>query len=142
MAISQNTINIVKSTVPLLHEKGEAITTRMYEILFEKYPATEPMFKNADNQPAKVAAAVTAYAENIDQLENLSGAIENMAQKHVGAAVKPEHYSMVADALMTAMTETLGAEVVTAEVAGAWTEAYNFLAQTLQDREAELYAGG
>ena len=154
MALPQSTINIVKNTVPLLREKGEAIMTRMYEILFEKYPETEPVFKNAVNQPAELAAAITTYAEDIDQLmfgdgrpvrdpyrlRYLVWVIENMAQKHVDAGVKPEHHPMVADALMTAMTEVLGAEVATAKVVDAWTEAYNFLAQTLQGREADIYA--
>ena len=62
-----------------------------------------------------------------------------MAQKHVKAEVQVKHYAMVADALMGAMTEVLGADVVTDEVAAAWSEAYTFLAQTLQKREATLY---
>lgn len=139
MSISQQTREIVKSTTPLLKEKGEDVTTRMYQILFSKYPETEALFKNANNQPAKLATAITAYAANIDKLENLGDAVEIMAQRHVSAVVKPEHYPMVADALLTAMTEVLGADVVTDEVSSAWGEAYNFLAGILKKREKELY---
>ncbi|MCD6389736.1 MAG: hypothetical protein J7L69_10025 [Desulfobulbaceae bacterium] len=140
MTISQQTIEIVKSTAPLLKEKGEDVTARMYPILFSKYPETEVLFKNANNQPAKLATAIAAYAANIDQLENLGDAVERMAQRHVNVKVKPKHYPMVADALLTAMTEVLGSDVVTDEVSSAWGEAFNFLADILKTREKELYA--
>ncbi len=140
MTISKQTREIVKSTAPLLKDKGEDVTTRMYQILFSKYPETEALFKNANNQPAKLATAITAYAANIDKLENLDKAVEVMAQRHVSAEVKPEHYSMVADALLTAMTEVLGTDVVTEDVSSAWGEAFNFLAEILKKREKELYA--
>lgn len=140
MTISKQTIEIVKSTAPLLSDKGEDVTTRMYQILFSKYPETEVLFKNANNQPAKLAMAITAYAANIDKLENLDKAVEVMAQRHIGAEVKPEHYPMVADALLTAMTEVLGPDVITDDVSSAWAEAYNFLAEILKKREKELYA--
>ncbi len=139
MSVSKQTIKIVKSTAPLLRDKGEDVTTRMYQILFSKYPETELLFKNANNQPAKLATAITAFAANIDTLENLSDTVEIMAQRHVGAAVKPGHYPMVADALLTAMIEVLGADVVTDDVSSAWGEAYNFLSDILKKREKELY---
>ena len=142
MSLSKNTIHVVKQTVPALRDKGEDITTRMYEILFSKYPETEPLFKNAVNQNVKVAGAILAYAENIDQLDNLSDTLDKLAQKHVDVGVKPEHYPLVADALMSAIVDVLGSENVTDEVAAAWTEAYTHLAEVLQEREAKLYAAG
>lgn len=139
MSISEETIKLVKSTAPLLKEKGEDVTTKMYQILFSKYAETEVLFKNANNQPTKLAAAISAYAANIDKLENLSDAVELMAQRHVNAEIKPKHYPMVGDALLTAMTEVLGSDVITDEVYSAWGEAYNFLAEVLKKREKELY---
>ncbi len=139
MPISKQTIKLVKSTSPLLKERGEEVTTRMYQILFSKYPETEVLFRNANNQPTKLATAICAYAENIDKLENLSDAVEIMAQRHVNVEIQPKHYPMVADSLLTAMTEVLGADVITDEVLSAWGEAYNFLADVLKKREKELY---
>lgn len=139
MSISAKTIELVKSTAPLLREKGEEVTTRMYQILFSKYAETEVLFKKANNQPTKLAAAISAYAANIDKLENLSDAVEIMAQRHVNVEIKPKHYPMVGDSLLTAMTEVLGSDVITDEVYSAWAEAYNFLADVLKKREKELY---
>ena len=47
MSLSQETITAVKETIPLINQESENVTTRMYEILFSKYPETKPMFDNA-----------------------------------------------------------------------------------------------
>ncbi len=140
MSLSPNTIDLVKSCVPLLQAEGEAVTTRMYEILFSKYPETQALFERAENQPSKLAAAVGAYAANIDKLDNLGGAVEKMATSHVKTHVEAKHYPMVADALLNAMVDVLGSDVINAEMQAAWAEAYQFLADILIAREAELYA--
>ncbi len=142
MPLSAQQIATVKSTAPLLRTQGETITTRMYEILFARYPQTEILFANAENQPTKLAKAIIAYATHIDKPENLNNAIEHIARKHVGAQVQPQHYPMVADALLAAMSEVLGTKVITEEVIAAWTAAYHELAAIFQAREAELYHDG
>lgn len=142
MSLSESSIAIVKSTAPILQEKGQEITDRMYEVLFERYPETKALFSDApDNQSFKLASAVTAYAANIDKLENLTGAVEKMVAAHVRTGVKAEHYPMVADAILTAFGDVLG-DAVTPEIAEAWTEAYNFLADLLIKAEADAYAKG
>lgn len=140
MSLSQETIAIIKETVPLVGQEAENVTTRMYEILFSKYPETKPMFNNAaKDQHKKLAGAIAAFAGNIDNLGVLGAAVEKMAQSHVMTQVKPIHYPMVADALITAMGDVLG-EAFTDARKKAWVEAYTFLANILMQREQELYA--
>ena len=140
MSLSQETIAIIKETVPLVGQEAENVTTRMYEILFSKYPETKPMFDNAaKDQHKKLAGAIAAFAGNIDNLGVLGAAVEKMAQSHVMTQVKPIHYPMVADALITAMGDVLG-EAFTDARKNAWVEAYTFLANILMQREQELYA--
>lgn len=139
MPLSQQTIDTVKATIPVLQEHGVDITSRMYDLLFEKYPQTRALFKSApDDQPKILAAAVAAYAGNIDNLDALKDAVERMAAAHVRTNVKPEHYPMVGDAILTAMHDVLG-EAATPEILEAWKEAYFFLADVLIKREGELY---
>jgi len=138
--MTNETKAIIKATAPVLKEHGEAITTAMYKVLFEKYPQTQELFKNAaPDQYKKLANAVYAYAANIDQLENLGKGIEQMAMAHVKTQVLPEHYPMVADALLQAIKTVLG-DAATDEVMAAWEEAYGFLAEVLINREKELYS--
>lgn len=140
MELSQSTKEICKATAPVIEEHGEAITTRMYEILFSNYPETKALFSEApENQHKKLAAAIAAYAANIDNLDVLGKAVEGMAQRHVKTKVKPEHYPMVGTSLLQAIKDVLG-DAATDDVINAWKEAYFFLGDILIAREKEIYA--
>lgn len=140
--LSPETIAIVKATGPALQQHGVAITTAMYARLFEN-EAIRDMFDAAaqasGEQPRRLAAAILGYAQNIDKLENLTGAVERMVLRHVETGVKAEHYPFVAEALLPAIREVLGAEVATDAVLAAWGEAYWFLADLLIAAEQARY---
>lgn len=140
MGLSEKTVEIVKATAAPVAANSEAITSRMYEILFTNHPQLKELFKNAGpDQHKKLAGAVAAYAANIDNLAVLSKAVENMAQKHVKTGVEPEHYPLVGVSLLQAVKDILG-DAATDDVIEAWKEAYFFLAGILIAREKELYA--
>lgn len=139
--LSPATIAIVKSTAPVMQEHGLAISTRMYERLFVD-PGIKSLFDEAAHvsgaQPKRLAAAILAFARNVDNLDALGGAIERISLRHVQTHIKPEHYPAVANALLPAIKDVLG-DAVDDQVLGAWGEAYWFLADILKAREAELY---
>jgi hemoglobin-like flavoprotein len=140
--LSAETKAIVKSTAPALKQHGLAITQRMYERLFVD-PDVKAMFDQAaqesGEQPRRLAAAILAYAQNIDKLEALTGPVMRMAARHVETGVKAEHYPLVANALLPAIRDILG-EAATDEVLAAWGEAYWALAEILIGKEQALYA--
>ena len=139
MSLSLLTIETVKATVPVLREHAESITCNMYDILFDKYPETKALFGDSpDNQPKVLAAAVSAYAINIDNLDALSDAVGKMSAAHVRTNVKPEHYPMVGESLLQAMVNVLG-DAATPQILEAWGEAYFFLADILIETEKKLY---
>lgn len=139
--LSPETIAIVKSTAPALQQHGLSITKRMYERLFTD-PSIKALFDQAaqesGEQPKRLAAAILAYARNIDNLGALTQAVERMAQRHVETGVKPEHYPVVAAALLPAIKDVLG-EAVDQSVLDAWGEAYWVLADILIEAEAARY---
>ncbi|ARU17491.1 globin domain-containing protein [Croceicoccus marinus] len=141
--LSPETMATVKATAPALRQHGLAITERMYERMFATHPEVEAMFDKAaqksGEQPKRLAGAILAYAENVDKLENLSGPVMRMAQRHVETHVKPEHYPIVADNLLAAIKDVLG-DAATDDILEAWAEAYWFLADILIAKEHELYA--
>lgn len=140
MSLSKPTIEIIKATAKPVAANAEAITARMYEILFENHPETKALFEGASpDQHKKLAAAVGAYAANIENLDVLGSALEKMAAAHVRSGVKPEHYPIVGVSLLQAVKDVLG-DAATDEVLEAWKEAYFFLADILIAREKELYA--
>lgn len=143
LSLSPNTVAIVKSTGPALRQHGVAITTAMYARLFQD-AEVKTMFDQAaqdsGEQPRRLAAAILGYAENIDKLEALGGAVARMVARHVDTGVKPAHYPKVAAALLPAIRDVLGEDVATDEVIAAWAEAYTALAGILIAEEAKAYA--
>ena len=139
--LSPEVIQIVKSTAPALQQHGVAITTRMYERVFVD-PEIKKLFDQAaqesGEQPKRLAAAILAFAQNVDKLPVLETAIERMAERHVETGVQPEHYPAVAEALLPAIRDVLG-DAATDEVLDAWGQAYWFLADVLINREKTLY---
>jgi len=141
--LSAHTIALVKATVPALEAHGLEITRRMYQRMFAN-EAIRDLFNQSHHgetgsQPKALAAAVLAYAQNVDRLEVLEPAVERIAQKHVGLQILPEHYPAVAEALLGAIKDVLG-DAATDEILAAWGEAYWFLADILIGREKRLYA--
>ena len=140
--VSPESIAIVKSTAPAIERHGLAITTRMYERLFQNKDI-EALFDRAaqesGEQPRRLANAILAYARNIDKLEALGPAVERMVARHVETGVKAEHYPHVAEALLPAIRDVLGADAATDAVLDAWGEAYWMLADILIAAEAQAY---
>lgn len=141
--LSEQTIALVKATVPALERHGPTITDTMYRRLFRN-DGIAALFNQANQksgtQRLALAQAVLAYARNIDNLPALDAAVERIAQKHVGYAILPEHYPFVAEALLGAIGDVLG-EAATPEILQAWGEAYWFLADLLIAREAVIRDG-
>lgn len=136
--ITAMTKGLVKATLPVLKQHGDAITARMYEILFEKYPQVKPLFANAPNNQSKILTqTIIAYGEHIDDLSVLADALERIARKHIAVGVLPEYYPLVGESLLQAFQDILE-ESITAEIISAWQEAYSFLAEQLIALEQQL----
>lgn len=140
--LSPHTIALVKATAPVLEEHGETLTRHFYRRMFQHNPEVAPFFNPAHQaagaQQKALAGAICAYAANIDNLEVLGGAVELIAQKHASLMIKPEHYPIVGENLLASIREVLGA-AATEEIVQAWAEAYQFLADILIGREAQIY---
>lgn len=140
--LSEQTIALVKATLPALETHGLDIVHEMYSRMFQN-PDIRDLFNqshhgDAGSQPRALTGAILAYASNIDNLAALAPAVERIAQKHVGLQILPEHYPHVAEALLGAIKTVLG-DVATDEILAAWGEAYWFLANILIAREGRIY---
>jgi nitric oxide dioxygenase len=134
---------IVSSTVPLLEQGGEALTTHFYKMLLAEHPEVRPFFNETHqakgDQPRALANGVLMYAKNIDRLEAMGPLATQIVNKHVALQVMPEHYPIVGGCLLRAIRDVLGAEVATDEVIDAWAAAYGQLADILIGAEKQLY---
>ncbi|MCD1261755.1 NO-inducible flavohemoprotein [Paenibacillus athensensis] len=149
--LNEQTIRLIQSTVPVLEQRGQAITRRFYELLFAEHPELLNVFNHAHQkmgrQQAALANAVYAAALHIDKLETILPAVRQIAHKHRSLGVKAEHYPIVGQTLLAAIKDVLG-EAASEEVLAAWAEAYGVIAcafigvEAGMYREAEEQAGG
>lgn len=140
--LGEQTIALVKATVPALEAHGLDIVREMYSRMFQN-PEIRDLFNQSHHgdtgsQPRALTGAILAYANNIDNLGALAPAVERIAQKHVGLQILPEHYPHVGEALLGAIKAVLG-DAATDEILAAWGEAYWFLAHILIAREDRIY---
>ncbi|WP_010274666.1 NO-inducible flavohemoprotein [Paenibacillus senegalensis] len=140
--LSQETIQVIKSTVPVLEIHGTAITKRFYEMMFNGHPELLHIFNHANQkqgrQQTALANAVYAAAANIDQLEAILPAVKQIAHKHRSIGVKPEQYPIVGHYLLAAIKDVLG-EAATEDILRAWKEAYDVIADVFIQVESEMY---
>ncbi|EEY99994.1 flavohemoprotein [Vibrio sp. RC586] len=140
--LTQEHINIIKSTIPLLESAGPALTQHFYQRMFSHNPELKHIFnmthQKTGRQSVALFEAIAAYAKHIDNLAALTSAVERIAHKHTSFNIQPEHYQIVGHHLLETLRE-LAPEAFTQQVEEAWTAAYFFLAQVFIDREGALY---
>jgi len=140
--LDQKTIEIIKSTVPVLEKHGETITTRFYQLMFGNHPELLNIFNHANQKQGRqqkaLAGTVYAAAMYIDNLEAILPVVQQIAHKHRSLGIKPEHYPIVGKHLLLAIKDVLG-EAATDEIIDAWADAYNVIADEFIGVEAEMY---
>ena len=98
-----------------------------YERLFVTMPHLRSMFKNdIDAQGRKLMATLGTVVSNLHQLDTVLPAARDLAIRHVGYGVRPEHYEPVGGALLWTLEQGLGPDF-TRETAEAWRAAYSAL---------------
>lgn len=132
----------IDASVPVLREHGLAITKHFYASMFAAHPELRNVF-NLGNQASgaqqgALAAAVLAYAANIDNTAALAPVVERIAHKHASVGITPAQYPIVGRHLLGAIKAVLG-EAATPDLLSAWDEAYWLLAGELIAAEARLY---
>lgn len=133
----------IDASVPVLREHGVTITTTFYRNMFAEHPELTNLF-NMGNQASGVqqqslAAAVFAYAANIDNAGALGPVVNRIVHKHVSVGITADHYPIVGRHLLGAIQEVLG-DAATPPLLAAWDEAYTSLADALIGAEKALCA--
>lgn len=140
--LDPRTIEIIKSTAPVLEQHGTAITSHFYKKMFGEHPELLNLFNHANQrkgrQQAALANAVYAAAAHIDRLESILPVVKQIGHKHRSLGVKPEQYPIVGKHLLGAIKDVLG-EAATPEILEAWRKAYQVIADVFISVEQEMY---
>jgi hemoglobin-like flavoprotein len=132
-------ITLVQQSFAVLLPRREELVTRMYDRLFELDPSLRTMFApDMAGQKAKLSVALTTVVHGLRFPARIIPVLLELGRRHVGYAVRPEHYDTVGTALLHALGGVLGMESDD-EVMVAWAAAYGLVASTMQEGAA---AGG
>jgi nitric oxide dioxygenase len=112
---------------------GEKVAELFYAELFAIDPSLKSMFKgNMRDQHKKLVTTLALVVRSLHAPEKILQAVKNLAVKHVDYGVKPEHYTLVGNALLRTLKKGLGADY-TPEVRDAWIAAFRTLAGIMKD---------
>jgi hemoglobin-like flavoprotein len=102
-----------------------------YGRLFATAPETRALFPaEMEAQQQKLMTAIAAVVDSLGDFAAIAPMVRDLARRHVGYGVKPEHYALVGAALLWTLEQGLG-EGFTAEVEAAWAAAYAALSETM-----------
>jgi hemoglobin-like flavoprotein len=108
-----------------------------YGRLFELDPSLKPLFKGDMNeQGRKLMAMIGTGVANLDKLETIVPAVQDLGRRHAGYGVPLSSYDTVGAALLWTLEQGLGASF-TPPVKAAWTEVYTILSTVMKDAAAE-----
>ena len=110
--------------------KSELVSDLLYQRLFELSPSSQLLFKcEMRRQGRKLIQAFAVAIVSLDRPEKLVPMLHALGKRHIGYGAKKEDYQYLGEALLDALSQTLGDEF-TPELREAWTVVYQYLAET------------
>ena len=136
-ALTAEQVNIIRDTWRSIGPISNMVPQIFYDRLFEIDPSTKPLFTktNMPGQHVKLMEALELVAENANDLDSLTPALEDLGRRHVRYGVEDKHYDSVGAALMWTLERGFGA-AFTHEVRQAWLLAYQFVSGTMRQAAA------
>jgi serine/threonine protein kinase/pimeloyl-ACP methyl ester carboxylesterase len=81
-------------------------SNRIYERMFERHPHLRPLFPaDLEAQQRKLFGALQVAIDNLRRPDRLVPLLEDLGKRHAPFGVKPEHFDMLGEALLTAVED-------------------------------------
>ena len=102
---------LLRDSFALAIEREAAITPRFYQILFARYPRVRPLFGHTigERQQRMLQDALVAVIDHLDDPVWLGRTLRGLGAKHLDYGVTAEMYPWVAECLIAALAEIVGA---------------------------------
>jgi hemoglobin-like flavoprotein len=128
-------VKLLRDSFALVAEANPKFVGRFYEILFERYPQAQPLFRAGGEarQAEMLTGALIAVVDHLEDAPWLTSTLGELGAKHVGYGVKPEMYGWVGASLLAALAEVAG-PAWNAELEAAWSDAYGAIVSLMQAR--------
>src|SRR5262245_50291368 len=117
-------VNLVQQSfgqvVPIADKAAEIFYGRLFDVA----PTVKPLFHgDMAEQRRKLVAALATVVSGLSNLSSVLPVASALAKRHVDYGVKPEHYTVVGEALLWTLARGLGSQW-NHQLADAWTAAY------------------
>src|SRR5438045_1793470 len=97
-------IELVRGTFSVIDERSEPLMLLFYGRLFQIAPSVRPMFRgDIGLQGRKFAEMLAVMIAGLDDFEQQRPALRTMGLRHAAYGVVPEHYDILATALLWAL---------------------------------------
>ncbi|WP_104192880.1 globin domain-containing protein [Cryobacterium sp. Y82] len=145
--LSAQSLPLIEATLPLVGERMPQIARNFYKRMLTAHPELfDGLFsrsnqKNGTQQQA-LAGSIAVFATHLVANPDTTpeAMLSRIAHKHISLDIQPEQYDIVYKYLFEGIADELS-DVITAEIAAAWTEVYWLMAHALIKMEKGLYAG-
>jgi hemoglobin-like flavoprotein len=109
-----------------------------YIRLFQLDPSVKILFRgDMEIQGRKLMQILGVAVQGLDDLDQLTPAVQDLGRRHSGYGVQDHHYAIVGEALLWTLEQTFGSDF-TPETRKAWETAYAFIATLMQEAMAQL----
>ncbi|MCH2037589.1 MAG: globin domain-containing protein [Rickettsiales bacterium] len=133
MSITPEHVTLVQQSMEKVIPLSDTVASIFYDTLFNIDPSLKALFKHdMEQQKRKLMVSLDMIVKGLDQIDMILPAIEKLAIKHVSYGVKPEHYTLVGNALLITLQEVLGDDFTPA-LRAAWIEAFRTLATAMKN---------
>jgi hemoglobin-like flavoprotein len=133
-------ITLVQSTFDQILPISDIAAQNFYERLFHLDPSLRRIFHgDLRLQGKKLMDAISIIVGNLNRPDRIVPGIRALGRRHAAYGVEDRHYTTFADALFWTLEHGLG-DAFTADVRGAWCEAYELLAGTMKGAATSVEA--
>jgi hemoglobin-like flavoprotein len=133
-------VPLLRSSFDLVVERQPLLTSRFYEVLFERYPQAKALFHSRPPaaQEKMLQEALVAVVDPLEDASWLTETLRGLGAKHVEYGVSDEMYDWVGESLLLTLAEVAGDDW-NDELLGAWSAAYGAIVGLMKDgaRSAE-----
>ncbi len=144
--LSDKSFPVIQATLPLVGSRSGEITPKFYNRLFAAPPELmDGLFSRSNQrngaQQQALAGSIAAFASHLVTHPGTlpETVLSRVAHRHASLGITEQQYQVVYEHLFAAIAEDL-VEVITPEIADAWTEVYWLMADALIKLEKGLYA--
>lgn len=122
-------IELIERSYRLVSLRLLATGERFYQILFERYPQVQSLFKaDSRTQSMKLMQTIGFAVSQLHSPDMLAPVLQALGSRHIGYGVQAEHYNYVGEALIATLAEMLGPQF-DEETREAWTTLYGLLVE-------------